>query len=120
MPTRPVMSPPVLKVMKRGKAFAKSFAGETTLAAMFTDTVATTTVNIERATTTGDVKRPTSFTGSQIASPKMMTVALVMSTPMAANKDIVVGRATIWPTICSRWLRPKRVKSGMFKDRVAQ
>ncbi len=116
----PVMSPPVLKVMKRGKAFAKSFAGETTLAAMLTATVATTTVNIAMATTSGDVKRPTSFTGSQIASPKMITVALVMSTPMAAKTDMVVGRATTWPIICSRWLRPKRVKSGMFSDRVAQ
>ncbi len=50
----------------------------------------------------------------------MMTVALVMNTPMAANTDMVVGRATTWPTICSRWLRPKRVKSGMLRDRVAQ
>ena len=50
----------------------------------------------------------------------MTTVALVMSTPIAANTDIVVGRATTWPTICSRWLRPNRVKSGMFSDSVAQ
>ena len=50
----------------------------------------------------------------------MTTVALVMSTPIAANTDIVVGSATTWPTICSRWLRPKRVKSGMFSDSVAQ
>ena len=50
----------------------------------------------------------------------MMTVALVMITPMAANTVIVVGRATTWPRVCSRWLRPKRVKSGMFRDSVAQ
>ena len=50
----------------------------------------------------------------------MMTVALVISTPMAANTDMVVGSATTWPTICSRWLRPKRVKSGMFSESVAQ
>ena len=50
----------------------------------------------------------------------MIAVALVISTPMAANSDIVVGSATTWPTICSRWLRPKRVKSGMFSDSVAQ
>ena len=50
----------------------------------------------------------------------MTTVALVMSTPIAANTDIVVGRATTCPTICSRWLRPNRVKSGMFSDNVAQ
>ena len=39
---------------------------------------------------------------------------------MAANTVIVVGRATTWPSVCSRWLRPKRVKSGMFSDSVAQ
>ena len=50
----------------------------------------------------------------------MMTVALVMRTPIPANTDMVVGRATTWPTICSRWLRPKRVKSGMLRERVAQ
>ena len=50
----------------------------------------------------------------------MITVALVMITPIAANTVIVVGSATIWPTTCSRWLRPKRVKSGMFSDSVAQ
>ena len=65
----PVMRPPVLKSMSRGNALAKSLAGETTLAAMFTASVATTAVNIEIATTTGVSKRPTSFTGSQIASP---------------------------------------------------
>ena len=41
------MRPPVLKLMNRGNAFAKSLAGETTLAAMLTAIVATTTVNIE-------------------------------------------------------------------------
>src|SRR5829696_7668046 len=106
--------------MSRGKTFAKSLAGETTLAAMFTASVATTTVNIEMATTTGASNFATSFTGSQIAWPKMITVALVISTPIAANRVIVVGRATTWPTTCSRWLRPKRVKSGMLSESVAQ
>src|SRR6516164_11744141 len=50
----------------------------------------------------------------------MIAVALVITTPIAANTDIVVGSATIWPIICSRWLRPKRVKSGMYSDSVAQ
>ena len=50
----------------------------------------------------------------------MTAVALVMKTPMAAKTNIVVGRATVWPITCSRWLRPKRVKSGMFRDSVAQ
>ena len=43
-----------------------------------------------------------------------------MRTPIAAKTDIVVGRATTWPTICSRWLRPNRVKSGMLSESVAQ
>src|SRR4051794_31219653 len=50
----------------------------------------------------------------------MIAVALVIKTPIAANTNIVVGNATTWPTICSRWLRPKRVKSGMLSDNVAQ
>src|SRR2546427_9472468 len=50
----------------------------------------------------------------------MIAVALVISTPIAANTNIVVGSATACPTICSRWLRPKRVKSGMLSDSVAQ
>ena len=58
-----------MKSMRRGKAFAKSLAGETTLAAMFTARVATTAVNIEIATTTGASNLPTSLIGSQIASP---------------------------------------------------
>src|SRR5262245_10298068 len=50
----------------------------------------------------------------------MIAVALVIRTPIAANTNIVVGSATTCPTICSRWLRPKRVKSGMLSDNVAQ
>ena len=57
MPRTPVIRPPVLKLMKRGRAFAKSLAGETTLAAMLTASVATTAVNIEMATMRGDEKR---------------------------------------------------------------
>ena len=64
-----MIRPPVLKLTYFGNALAKSFAGETTFAAIFTASVATTTVNIEMATTTGEVKRPTSCTGSQIDSP---------------------------------------------------
>ena len=50
----------------------------------------------------------------------MIAVALVIRTPMAANTNIVVGSATTWPMTCSRWLRPKRVKSGMLSESVAQ
>ncbi len=64
-----MISPPVRKLISRGKAFAKSLAGETTLAAMLTESVATTAVNMETATTTGELKRPISLTGSQMTSP---------------------------------------------------
>ena len=65
----PVMRPPVRKLMTRGSAFAKSLAGDTTFAAMFTASVATTTENIAMPTTSGCVNLPTSFTGSQIGAP---------------------------------------------------
>ena len=51
MPMMPVIRPPVRNEIHFGKALAKSLAGETTLAAMFTASVATTTVNIEMAMT---------------------------------------------------------------------
>ena len=44
----------------------------------------------------------------------------VIITPIAAKTVIVVGSAATCPTDCSRWLRPKRVKSGIFNDSVAQ
>jgi len=69
MPRMPVIRPPVLKLMRRGNMFARSLAGETTLAAMLTAMVATTTVNMEIAMMSGDVNLPTSTTGSQIACP---------------------------------------------------
>ena len=59
----------VHSLLVRGKALAKSFAGETTFAAMLTAIVATITVNIEMATTIGELNLPTRTTGSQIDSP---------------------------------------------------
>ena len=50
----------------------------------------------------------------------MITVADVMTMPIAANTVIVDGSATIWPIACSRCDRPKRVKSGMLSDSVDQ
>ena len=123
----PVMSPPVLKEIQRGKALAKSFAGETTLAAMLTASVATTTVNIETATTHTCENCPTSFIGSQSCAfwsagrPEYIAnAAEVIMTLIAAKTVMVVGSAIVWPMTCSRWLRPKRVKSGMFRESVAQ
>ena len=69
MPRMPVMRPPVLKRIQRGNALEKSLAGETTLAAMFTASVATTTVNMETAMTTGARNCRANCIGSQIARP---------------------------------------------------
>src|ERR1700693_2646131 len=69
MPRIPVIRPPVLKLIHLGKALAKSFAGETTLAAMLTASVATAAVNLEETDTIGALNRPTSCTGSQIGWP---------------------------------------------------
>ena len=66
----PVISPPVLKRSRCGNALAKSLAGETTLAAMLTASVATT--DGEHRDRDDDRRRwnwPTSWTGSQIDSP---------------------------------------------------
>ena len=113
-------TPPILNEMCFGARFAKSFAGETTLAAMFTLSVATTTVNIAMPTTIRDGKRPTRSIGSQIVLPKITTDALVMTTPIAAKTVIVVGSATTCPMACSRCDLPNRVKSGMLSESVAQ
>ena len=43
-----------------------------------------------------------------------------MTTAIALKAIMVMGRPSVWPSSCSRWLRPKRVKSGMFRLSVAQ
>jgi hypothetical protein len=89
----------VRKEIHFGKALAKSLAGETTFAAMLTESVATTIVNIETATTSGCENCPTSFTGSQSSSGfafgKTTTAAEVIKMPIAAKTTIVVGSATV-------------------------
>ena len=57
------MSPPVLNEMSRGARLAKSFAGLTTLAAMFTDTVAMPTPSSETTATSSRVA-PDSISGA--------------------------------------------------------
>src|SRR5450830_193601 len=59
-------------------------------------------------------------TGSQIALPYKTTVAEVTMTANAARRPIGRGRPTLWPSTWSRWVLAKRVKSGMFRARVAQ
>ena len=63
--------PPVRNEIWRGERLEKSFDGETTLAAMFVETCAITTMIIATTSRTGksSSSRATSVTGSQIASP---------------------------------------------------
>src|SRR4051812_33559782 len=112
MPMSPVMRPPVLNEICFGDRFAKSLAGLTTLAAMFTEMVATATpssamieisprenedaisgsarpggaVSLVRndRITTGSHSLPTS------TPVRMACAALVIMTPMALNAIIVV------------------------------
>ena len=114
------MRPPVRNEILLGARFEKSLAGETTLAAMFIARVAMTAVISATATSRRLSRRAPRSIGSQMASWKTMALALVMKTPIAAKTVIVVGRATTWPTTCSRWERPYRVKSGMLSESVAQ
>ena len=141
-PSTPVIIAPVLKLMCRGAMCAKSFAGLTTFAAMFvlivaiaTPTSASTAITtriaglarigslnpaggvllvICESTNTGSH----SFAGSTPLS--RLAEALVITTAIALNAIIVVGRPIVCPTICARWSRPNRVKSGMFSESVAQ
>ena len=62
---------------------------------------------------------PTSLTGSPIASPKMIALALVMRRP-SREREHRRRKRDDPPTTCSLWLRPKRVKSGMLRESVAQ
>ena len=80
----------------------KALAGPTTLAAALVEMVAIITAIIEKNTSVWDSNRRTRTTGSQMASPKIMTVALVTATPIKANRVIVLGKPDNCPTTCAR------------------
>ena len=82
IPISPVMSPPVRNEILRGARWEKSFAGETTFAAMFVARVAMQRATIDRMRTAGLLKRTSTSRGSQMVSPKMTEVAEVTATPM--------------------------------------
>ena len=85
----------------------RALTGETTLAAMLVDRVATDSASKE-ATTLMPPPRlpisPKSSVGSQMVRPKMSGVALVTATPMKANSVMVAGRPMACPRIWSFWL----------------
>ena len=89
----------------RGERFEKSLEGETTLAAMFVEICAITTITIASTSRIGRSasSRATSATGSQIGSPYSTIVADVTAMPMKEKPVIVSGMAMLWPTICERW-----------------
>ncbi len=78
----PVIRPPVRNEISRGFRLEKSFEGETTLAATLVFSVAISSAISATNATTGWLKRPSSATGSQIASPNSTTDADVTATPM--------------------------------------
>ena len=91
--------------MRLGARLEKSFAGDTTFAAMLVVICAARITSAPRITTSGLPMRAISTTGSQIASPKITIVALVTATPKNANAVIVAGRPSAWPSACDFWLR---------------
>src|ERR1019366_6593741 len=97
--------PPVRKLIKRGERFEKSFDGETRFAATLTFSVASSNANIAITTATGFPRRARTWTGSQIACPKIIAVAEVTATPMKEYSVMVVGKPNTWPRTCERWLR---------------
>ena len=64
-----VITPPVRKLIRLGHKFEKSFAGDTTLAPMFTFKVASRIAINEITTAMGEWNRLSNCTGSQIAVP---------------------------------------------------
>ncbi len=87
-----VMIPPVTKLIRFGFRWEKSFAGETTFAAMLVCSCAASTMSAAKIIKTGPPIMVTSTTGSQTALPNITIVALVTATPMNAKVVIVVGR----------------------------
>src|SRR5215510_7042361 len=120
MPRTPVIRLPMRKLMAFGIAFEKSYEGDTVLAAMLTEIVATASVKRASPTTIRFENLLVRATGSQIAWPYTTTVAEVIRTASSGKKVMVVGSPKIWPSICCLWLAPNRVKSGMFRESVDQ
>ena len=114
MPTTPVITPPVLKLIMRGAQLAKSLAGLITLAAMLVLMVATATPN--RLSTATNMRVP-SLASSGASRPagalllviwlstttgshsvlgslpfRMVSAALVITTAIALKAIMVVGR----------------------------
>ena len=80
MPRPAVIIAPIRKVTFWGDTLMKTCAGLTTFAAMLVESVATERASSEMTTAKPPPILPSSTVGSQIASPKMVTVAEVTAT----------------------------------------
>src|SRR5260370_28921786 len=85
--------PPVRKLMRRGERLEKSFAGETTLAATLTLSVAMSNAIMARTTANGLPSRARTATGFQSASPKMIRVAEGTAMAVEEKKGMGAGKA---------------------------
>ena len=103
-----MIRPPARNEILPGARLEKSFAGETTFAAMF---IAQRGDDRRELGDAPRASRDAKRRAEVDRVPDRLTedharCALVMKTPMAANTVIVVGSATTCPTVCSRCERP--------------
>src|SRR3954463_11241426 len=92
-----VMMPPRLNVMYFGHTLARSYAGETKFATMFTPTVATTNTSAPTSTIQSFSTRASSSVGSSTARPYTLTDAADTTTEVTANSVQLIGRPQKFP-----------------------
>ena len=102
---KPVSQTARVRPMSFGAMFWKSLVGETMFAAVLVERVATMINAIATATQPGLGMCPIRLTGSETVSPTSEAEAAVITTPRAANRNMVSGRPKICPSIWSFWLR---------------
>ena len=95
-----MISPPLTKLIFFGNKFAKSFAGDTTLAAILVVRVAIINATRDIKIKTGLSNFESRIIGSQIASPYITIVAEVTAIPIKEKKAIVGGSPIACPSIC--------------------
>lgn len=87
-----VKSPAVLKEKVEGSKFTRALAGATTLAAMFVVRVAKITPTRDKKIGRTPSMRAKSSIGSEIACPKITTVAEVTATPTKVKAAMKRGK----------------------------
>ena len=121
MPTTAVTYPPVSNVTRRGARLTRAFAGATTLAATFVESVAASVPAAANVVAAAPPPiRSKSWMGSPTATPNTTAVQLVMATETNEKADMNTGRPNVWPRACARCDVAYRVKSEMLRLSVAQ